>query len=161
MFAEKFVTNICTQTFSSGHRFSSSLSSSRGTWTCSPTSSRCTTPRSRSSSSSPPRPTSTWSLSNTQGQSHQIWTHSGTWYCHWSHESKQKYFRIEFLILGAALLALFVNHDFSFQEVSLHPHHHHHTPWRDYENTHWHHHHHFCCQGDLDFSRCCGPFQFT
>jgi len=26
-------------------------------------------------------------------------------------------FRIEFLILGAALLALFVNHDFSFQEV--------------------------------------------
>ena len=74
---KKLVTNICRQTFSPGHRFSSSLSSSRGTWTCSPTSSRCTTPRSRSSSSSPPRPTSTWSLSNTQGQSHQIWTHLG------------------------------------------------------------------------------------
>ena len=75
---KKIVTYICRQTFSSGHRFSSSSSSSRGTWTCSPTSSRCTTPRSRSSSSSLPRPTSTWSLSNTQGQSHQIWTHSGT-----------------------------------------------------------------------------------
>ena len=53
--------------------------------------------------------------------------------------------RIEFLILGAAVLAILVNHDLNVQEVKSLSFHHHHP---------YHH-------NQVDLCRCCGPFQFT
>ena len=54
-------------------------------------------------------------------------------------ENNLKYLRIEFLILGAAVLALLVNHDFNIQEVYIHHHHHCHC---HYQHLYHHHHHH-------------------